>query len=133
VLGRNSIFFFYLDNFRTFADDWRAAFVSSDSISIVAYNAGFGFNLRCRIALSCMARGLIESSRRIPPAVKECFKPTGPIGRMSITTRPLFVAGEATTMPYKQIVIAMGDGAKPERSAFDHSIRLTPPSMLNAA
>jgi alkyl hydroperoxide reductase subunit AhpF len=53
---------------------------------------------------------------------------------MSITTRPLFVAGEATTMPYKLIVIARGDGAKPERSAFDdHSIRLTPPSMSNAA
>jgi alkyl hydroperoxide reductase subunit F len=32
-------------------------------------------------------------------------------------------AGDVTTVPYKQIVIAVGDGAKAALSAFDHLIR----------
>jgi alkyl hydroperoxide reductase subunit F len=35
----------------------------------------------------------------------------------------VFAAGDATTAPYKQIVIAAGDGAKAALSAFDHLIR----------
>src|SRR5690606_5456709 len=35
----------------------------------------------------------------------------------------VFAAGDATTVPYKQIVIAMGEGAKAALSAFDHLIR----------
>ncbi len=35
----------------------------------------------------------------------------------------VFAAGDATTVPYKQIVIAAGDGAKAALSAFDHLIR----------
>ncbi|MBN8458569.1 MAG: alkyl hydroperoxide reductase subunit F [Verrucomicrobia bacterium] len=35
----------------------------------------------------------------------------------------VFAAGDATTAPYKQIIIAMGDGAKASLSAFDHLIR----------
>ncbi|MDR3506301.1 MAG: alkyl hydroperoxide reductase subunit F [Caulobacteraceae bacterium] len=35
----------------------------------------------------------------------------------------VFAAGDATTTPYKQIVIAMGEGAKAALSAFDHLIR----------
>ncbi len=35
----------------------------------------------------------------------------------------VFAAGDATTAPYKQIVIAMGDGAKASLSAFDYLIR----------
>jgi len=36
----------------------------------------------------------------------------------------VFAAGDATTTPYKQIVIAMGEGAKAGLSAFDYLIRL---------
>ncbi|HEX4583753.1 MAG TPA: alkyl hydroperoxide reductase subunit F [Burkholderiaceae bacterium] len=36
----------------------------------------------------------------------------------------VFAAGDVTTSPFKQIVIAMGDGAKAALSAFDHLIRL---------
>jgi alkyl hydroperoxide reductase subunit F len=40
------------------------------------------------------------------------------------TTLPgIFAAGDATTSPYKQIIIAMGDGAKAALGAFDHLIR----------
>ena len=35
----------------------------------------------------------------------------------------VFAAGDVTTVPYKQIVIAVGEGAKAALSAFDHLIR----------
>jgi len=35
----------------------------------------------------------------------------------------VFAAGDCTTVPYKQIIIAMGDGAKASLAAFDHLIR----------
>jgi alkyl hydroperoxide reductase subunit F len=37
----------------------------------------------------------------------------------------VFAAGDVTTVPYKQIVIAMGEGSKAALSAFDHLIRST--------
>jgi alkyl hydroperoxide reductase subunit F len=36
----------------------------------------------------------------------------------------VFAAGDCTTVPYKQIIIAMGEGAKASLSAFDHLIRM---------
>ena len=36
----------------------------------------------------------------------------------------VFAAGDCTTAPYKQIVIAMGEGARASLAAFDHLIRL---------
>lgn len=35
----------------------------------------------------------------------------------------VFAAGDVTTVPYKQIIIAMGDGSKAALGAFDHLIR----------
>jgi NADH-dependent peroxiredoxin subunit F len=35
----------------------------------------------------------------------------------------VFAAGDATTAPYKQIIVASGDGAKAALSAFDHLMR----------
>ena len=35
----------------------------------------------------------------------------------------VFGAGDCTTVPYKQIVIAAGDGSKAALSAFDYLIR----------
>ena len=40
----------------------------------------------------------------------------------------VFAAGDATTSPYKQIVIAAGDGAKAALGAFDHLIRVSAPA-----
>lgn len=40
----------------------------------------------------------------------------------------VFAAGDATTVPYKQIVIAMGEGAKASLGAFDHLIRSSAPA-----
>ncbi len=39
----------------------------------------------------------------------------------------VFAAGDATTTPYKQIVIAMGEGSKAALSAFDYLIRSSAP------
>ncbi|MEO8024130.1 alkyl hydroperoxide reductase subunit F [Polaromonas sp.] len=39
----------------------------------------------------------------------------------------VFAAGDATTVPFKQIIIAAGDGAKAALGAFDHLIRTSAP------
>ena len=49
------------------------------------------------------------------------------------TSQPgIFAAGDATTVPYKQIVIAMGAGSTAALSAFDYLIRL-PAEAIEAA
>ena len=40
----------------------------------------------------------------------------------------VFAAGDATTTPFKQIVIAAGEGSKAALSAFDYLIRMTAPA-----
>ncbi len=57
-----------------------------------------------------------------------------PRGEIEIDTRAatnipgVFAAGDATTVPYKQIVIAMGEGSKAALSAFDYLIRTPAPA-----
>jgi alkyl hydroperoxide reductase subunit F len=41
----------------------------------------------------------------------------------------VFAAGDCTTVPYKQIIIAMGEGSKAALSAFDHLIRSSAPAL----
>jgi alkyl hydroperoxide reductase subunit F len=58
------------------------------------------------------------------------LSPTGEIvidakGQTSVPG--VFGAGDCTTVPYKQIIIAMGEGAKASLSAFDHLIRASIP------
>jgi alkyl hydroperoxide reductase subunit F len=45
----------------------------------------------------------------------------------------VFAAGDATTVPYKQIVIAAGDGAKAALGVFDYLIRSSAPPVEAAA
>jgi len=45
----------------------------------------------------------------------------------------VFAAGDATTVPYKQIIIAMGAGSTAALSAFDHLIRTSAPALEQAA
>jgi len=44
----------------------------------------------------------------------------------------VFAAGDATTVPYKQIIIAMGEGSKAALGAFDHLIRASAPAATAA-
>jgi len=45
----------------------------------------------------------------------------------------VFAAGDATTTPFKQIIIAAGDGAKAALGAFDHLIRTPAPQKREEA
>ena len=54
--------------------------------------------------------------------------------RCATSVPGVFAAGDATTVPFKQIVIAAGEGAKAALSAFDHLMRLpTQPSAPTAS
>jgi alkyl hydroperoxide reductase subunit F len=56
---------------------------------------------------------------------------TGPHGDTSM--EGVFAAGDCTTVPYKQIVIAVGEGAKASLGAFDYLIRASAPAESEAA
>ena len=51
-------------------------------------------------------------------------------GRTSVPG--VFAAGDCTTVPYKQIVVALGAGATAALSAFDHLIRTSAPAAGTA-
>lgn len=50
-------------------------------------------------------------------------------GRCQTSLPGIFAAGDVTTVPYKQIVIAMGEGAKAALAAFDYLIRSSAPPL----
>jgi alkyl hydroperoxide reductase subunit F len=74
--------------------------------------------------------GLVPNTDWLKGTVK--LSPRGEIevDARGLTSVPgVFAAGDCTTVPYKQIVIAVGEGAKASLSAFDYLIR----SPLSAA
>jgi NADH-dependent peroxiredoxin subunit F len=69
--------------------------------------------------------GLVPNTEWLKGAVK--LSPRGEIevdARGQTSAEGVFAAGDATTVPYKQIVIAMGAGATAGLSAFDCLIRM---------
>lgn len=48
--------------------------------------------------------------------------------RGQTSVRGVFAAGDVTTVPYKQIIIAMGEGSKAALGAFDYLIRRSSPA-----
>jgi alkyl hydroperoxide reductase subunit F len=78
--------------------------------------------------------GLVPNTEWLKDAV--ALTPRGEIevdyrGQTSIPG--VFAAGDVTTTPYKQIVIAMGEGSKAALSAFDYMIRQEPMPLAQAA
>ena len=74
--------------------------------------------------------GLVPNTDWLAGVVK--LSPRGEIevdARGQTSVAGVFAAGDCTVVPYKQIVIAMGEGAKASLGAFDHLIR----SPLSAA
>jgi alkyl hydroperoxide reductase subunit F len=72
--------------------------------------------------------GLLPNTEWLKGAVE--LSPRGEIvvdhhGQTSVPG--VFAAGDCTTVPYKQIVIALGEGAKASLGAFDHLIRTSAP------
>ena len=68
--------------------------------------------------------GLVPSSEFIRGTVETTQFGEIIIDEKGQTTEPgIFACGDVTTVPYKQIVIAMGEGAKASLAAFDYLIR----------
>jgi alkyl hydroperoxide reductase subunit F len=68
--------------------------------------------------------GLIPNTDWLKGTVK--LSPRGEVevdARGQTSVPGVFAAGDCTVVPYKQIVIAVGEGAKASLSAFDHLIR----------
>jgi NADH-dependent peroxiredoxin subunit F len=73
--------------------------------------------------------GLVPNTEWLAGAVE--LSPSGEIvvdARGATNVPGVFAAGDATTAPFKQIVIAAGEGAKAALSAFDHLIRTSTPA-----
>jgi alkyl hydroperoxide reductase subunit F len=78
--------------------------------------------------------GLLPNTEWLKGAV--ALSPRGEIevdARGQTSLPGVFAAGDATTVPYKQIIIAMGEGSKAALSAFDHLIRTSAPAEQAAA
>ena len=78
--------------------------------------------------------GLIPNTEWLKGVVD--LSPRGEIevdGRGQTSVPGVFAAGDATTVPFKQIIIAAGDGSKAALSAFDYLIRLAPVEVQQAA
>ena len=77
-----------------------------------------------------MQIGLVPNTDWLKGTVK--LSPRGEVevdARGQTSIPGVYAAGDCTTVPYKQIVIAMGEGAKASLGAFEHLIR----SPLSAA
>jgi alkyl hydroperoxide reductase subunit F len=73
--------------------------------------------------------GLLPNSDWLKGSVE--LSPRGEVvvdARGQTSMAGVFAAGDVTTTPYKQIVIAMGEGSKAALSAFDHLIRTSAPA-----
>jgi NADH-dependent peroxiredoxin subunit F len=68
-------------------------------------------------------KGVVELSRHGEIVIDE---------RGATSVPGVFAAGDVTTVPYKQIIVAAGEGSKAALTAFDHLIR-TPEPMAQAA
>jgi alkyl hydroperoxide reductase subunit F len=74
--------------------------------------------------------GLVPNSEWLKESKVE-LSPRGEIevdARGSTSMNGVFAAGDVTTVPYKQIIIAMGEGAKASLGAFDYLIRNPAPA-----
>lgn len=78
--------------------------------------------------------GLVPNTEWLKGAID--LSPRGEIeidGRGHTSVPGVFAAGDATTTPFKQIIIAAGDGSKAALSAFDYLIRLAPTEVAQQA
>jgi alkyl hydroperoxide reductase subunit F len=74
--------------------------------------------------------GLLPNSEWLDGAVELSERGEVVIDDRGQTSVPgVFAAGDCTTVPFKQIVIALGAGATASLSAFDHLIRTSAPAL----
>jgi alkyl hydroperoxide reductase subunit F len=99
-------------------------------VGLVYKDRPSGEERRLELAGVFVQIGLVPNTDWLKGTVK--LSPRGEIevdARGQTSVPGVFAAGDCTIVPYKQIVIAMGEGAKASLSAFDHLIR----SPLSAA
>ncbi len=78
--------------------------------------------------------GLVPNTEWLKDAVALSNRGEIEIDHRGETSQPgIFAAGDCTTVPFKQIIIAMGDGSKASLSAFDYLIRLAPEDEIAEA
>ncbi|WP_033074176.1 alkyl hydroperoxide reductase subunit F [Sphingopyxis sp. MWB1] len=78
--------------------------------------------------------GLVPNTEWLAGAVTLSQRGEIEVDHRGETSQPgIFAAGDCTTVPYKQIVIAMGEGSKAALSAFDYMIRLPAEAELEMA
>jgi alkyl hydroperoxide reductase subunit F len=72
--------------------------------------------------------GLLPNTEWLEGAVERSPRGEIVVDERGATSVPgVFAAGDCTTVPYKQIVIAMGTGSTAALSAFDHLVRTSAP------
>ena len=75
-----------------------------------------------------MQIGLLPNTEWLQGAVELSSRGEVVIDDRGQTSVPgVFAAGDCTTVPYKQIIIALGAGSTAGLSAFDHLIRTSVP------
>ncbi|TPH13385.1 alkyl hydroperoxide reductase subunit F [Litorilituus lipolyticus] len=80
--------------------------------------------LQCDLSGVFVQIGLVPNSEFLNGVVERTQHGEVIIDEKCQTTEPgIFAAGDVSTVPYKQIVVAMGEGAKASLSAFDYLIR----------
>ena len=78
--------------------------------------------------------GLVPNTEWLAGAVALSGRGEIEVDHRGETSQPgIFAAGDCTTVPYKQIVIAMGEGSKAALAAFDYMIRLPAEAEAEAA
>ncbi|MEN3749063.1 alkyl hydroperoxide reductase subunit F [Sphingomonas sp. HF-S3] len=78
--------------------------------------------------------GLVPNTEWLKDAIALTPRGEIEIDARGETSQPgIFAAGDATTVPYKQIVVAMGAGSTAALSAFDYLIRLPAEELVEAA
>ena len=81
-----------------------------------------------------MQIGLVPNTEWLGDTVKRTKFGEIEINARGETSLPgVFAAGDCTTVPYKQIVVAAGAGSTAALSAFDYLIRTPAPQAAEAA
>ena len=98
---------------------------SDGQLSAVHYEDRTSGEMRCVPAAGCFVQiGLRPNSEWVGDSVRKNEWNEIVVDAKCAASAPgFFAAGDCTSVPYKQIAIAVGEGAKAALSAFDYLIR----------
>ncbi|WP_266169062.1 alkyl hydroperoxide reductase subunit F [Dyella subtropica] len=115
-----------LPNVKVIVSAQTTEVLGDDKVTALAYtDRTSGESHRVALEGIFVQIGLLPNTEWLKGTLK--LSPRGEIevdARGETSIPGVFAAGDVTTVPFKQIVIAMGEGAKASLSAFDHLIRM---------